>query len=150
MRGFFLVLLAGLPMTVASQCVNSSSAENTQNGVSMSHIIGQTVAAESDNGMLSAGVVSSYQISALTGNELIGVSLVAVYPNPTSDILVLNTGDLTDASYRIIDMEGKTISTGKANDGETKIDFSTLPIGVYHLSVYSKESAQKTFRIIKK
>ena len=116
----------------------------------MSHIIGQVSAAESSNGMLSAGAGSSYQIESVTGNELVEVSLLAVYPNPTIDILLLRTGDLNEPGFRVTDMAGRTVASGKASGEETPIDFSTLSSGVYHLSVHSGGSVLKTFRIIKK
>lgn len=152
MKPSFLILLAGIPFAIAAQSVNSTSAENTQSGISISHIIGQTVVAESENGMLSTGSASSYLISAITGNDLLDVSLVEVdiYPNPTKDILVLKTGKLDEPSYKITGMDGKSFGTGAATEKESKINLSTLPSGTYLLSVYNKESVKKTFKIIKK
>lgn len=151
MKIILLILFFGLSfVATSSQCVNSSSAETFQNGVSMSHIIGQTVVAESENGLLSTGIISSYQIMTLTGNELIDVILATVYPNPTKDILILKTGDIEYPCYRITDINGMILVTGVATEEDTKIDFSIFTSGIYYLSVYGKESAQKTFKIIKK
>lgn len=150
-KQFLLTTLVGLPLFGFAQAnIYSSGGENTQNGLTMSHVIGTMVYAESEDGMLSTGAMAQYSVSATTGLELVNVTLLSVYPNPTADVLVLRTGELKNVTYAISDASGKQLRTAKVKSEEERIDFSNYVQGVYHLSVVQDGRVLKTFSIVKK
>lgn len=136
--------------TAYSQCVNSSSAEVSLAGVTMSHVIGQTVTAESEDGRISAGQLAQYSVSVLTGEELTGVFLTYIYPNPTEDILLLHAGELRDLSYAVIDMRGVVMASATIGQQEEMVDFSAFQRGSYTLILYRGTERVKTFGVIKR
>lgn len=60
---------------------------------------------------------------------------VAVYPNPTTD--VINVVGLQDANYKIdvVDLMGRTLTSLEINTDNTTIDVSTLSTGMYQLII---------------
>lgn len=74
---------------------------------------------------------------------------LSVYPNPVIDVLrIANSGKLSNASFSIVDVLGKTVVQSKALNNDA-IDVSNLSSGVYILSVSSEEGAQQ-FKFLKK
>lgn len=67
------------------------------------------------------------------------VSALRVFPNPASDKLqVTTTARLTNAQFSIQTIEGVMVSHGEGYTGEA-IDISSLPSGVYLLSIQEQE-----------
>ena len=60
-----------------------------------------------------------------------------VYPNPTNDILVVETQCLASqlAEYRITNLMGQTLMTGQITAETQRIDVSKLSAGMYFISV---------------
>lgn len=57
-----------------------------------------------------------------------------VYPNPTSDILYVNSPDLVGKSFLVIDLTGKAVATQQVmNDNVLTIPVSSYPSGLYFL-----------------
>lgn len=74
---------------------------------------------------------------------------LSVYPNPASEVLKIgNANNLSNASFSIVDILGKTVVQSKALNNDA-IDVSNLSSGVYILSVSSEEGA-KQFKFQKK
>ena len=62
----------------------------------------------------------------------------AIYPNPTHDILIVETqnlASLTTQTYYIVNLMGQTVLTGTLNAETQQIDVSNLPQGMYFISV---------------
>ncbi len=127
-----------------------SVGEKTQNGLTLSHALDYKTNVESADGLLSTGPLAQYTVAATTGLDLEDVTLLSVYPNPTADVLVLKTGELSNVSFLLSDAEGRTLQRSKISSGETSIDFSSYASGVYHLTLTQKGKAIKSFSIIKK
>jgi hypothetical protein len=76
-----------------------------------------------------------------------------MYPNPTSDLVfITNSGSTEVFNYQVMDMNGRVIL--RANDAingstTTELDLSKVKVGFYLIRVFN-ESADKTFRLIKK
>lgn len=140
----------------AQVAIPSAGGDATGNDGSVSYTIGQVVYTtnSSANGSVSEGVQQPYEIFVITGTELlsfVGLSC-KVYPNPAADYLILSVGKSGkhDLSYRLSDLNGKIIGSGKVIDEETKIQMGTLRDGNYFLSVIGNDAELKTFKIIKK
>lgn len=71
---------------------------------------------------------------------------INVYPNPSNGIFTINWEGSQNAEYRIIDVNGKTISNGVLPSATTQIDISSFTNGTYILQVISggKNIAEKT------
>ena len=67
-----------------------------------------------------------------------GSGTLTVYPNPTDGILFVQTlraTSLPDQTYRITNLMGQTLLTGSISAETQQIDISTLPAGMYFISV---------------
>jgi Secretion system C-terminal sorting domain len=82
----------------------------------------------------------------LNTNNFSIVGNIKIYPNPTTGIFTISIKE--DASVKMYDMFGKLIYTSKTNIGESKIDISNYPSGIYLLQVET-ENGSVTKKIIK-
>ena len=65
-------------------------------------------------------------------------AVFAVYPNPTNGVLYVETvctPSLPDPTYRITNLMGQTLLQGTLQNETQQIDISTLPAGMYYISV---------------
>ncbi len=76
------------------------------------------------------------------GSDLTGVSEDAVSagfrvsPNPAREFVTLTLGEgLSSKEYRIVDMMGQTLMTGTIQGNSQQIDVSSLPAGMYFITV---------------
>ncbi len=69
---------------------------------------------------------------------------IKVYPNPVSDILLIET-DAENLEYRIIDIDGRVRLNGNIISENQQIDFTGLPTGTYFFQV----EKHKTHKIVK-
>ncbi|MBS1684133.1 MAG: T9SS type A sorting domain-containing protein [Bacteroidetes bacterium] len=70
-------------------------------------------------------------------------SRIQVYPNPVTDILILETdGSMTSSPYSLIDVTGRVVLTGQMSGTRTPVSLATLSPGVYTLRVGDKKYAQ--------
>ncbi|HBS87986.1 MAG: hypothetical protein A2W91_10290 [Bacteroidetes bacterium GWF2_38_335] len=76
-------------------------------------------------------------------NPYVGVSdvyneLVKVYPNPTKDLIVIETtGEDCISKYELNDVSGKILLTDFISESLTRIDLLDFTNGVYFLKIYS-------------
>ena len=79
----------------------------------------------------------SFQLT--TGIKANTVTNISVYPNPTSDVLIIDATDspaLTGYTYRILDVQGKQIYNALVTSSKTEITLKTLGAkGVYVLHI---------------
>jgi hypothetical protein len=74
---------------------------------------------------------------------------VAAYPNPVKDYLILQANmPLAGSSYRIVDVLGKEVKTGKIPENETQILLSELPTGIFVIQVQVNDK-QAFFTFVK-
>lgn len=148
---FMLATLTGVPILCHSQAnVYSSAGEKVENNMVLSHVVGNVVTMEAEDGSLSTGNLIQYSVATTTGLGITDVELLSVYPNPTKDVLVLKTGELKNLTMVLTDAEGQQLLAAPVRDSETRIDFSRYASGLYHLTLTSGETVVKTFSIVKK
>lgn len=73
--------------------------------------------------------------------------LISIYPNPTSNVLWVDSKDYSDGTYTIKGLSGKVIKSGSI-DQILRIDFSDDPKGVYILTLQNKNGVT-TKKILK-
>jgi hypothetical protein len=96
-------------------------------------------------------------VEILVDEKILGVEEMSrgefhVYPNPTTDFVIVTIpeeiqGNLTAT---VMNLLGSVVKTGKYTHGDAtiKIDFSSLPSGIYLLKL-SDNTIVKTTKIIK-
>lgn len=90
--------------------------------------------------------VDNFILTGVLGTNEFGKSKFTVSPNPTADIITINTTDLL-TNMRIVDITGKTVQN--IQDGTVKVDISTLAAGTYML-LYDTEGKHYSNRIVRK
>ncbi len=73
---------------------------------------------------------------------------VKIYPNPVKNQLTVNTFATVAESYKIVDLTGKTVSSGSISESESQIDMTALSNGIYilHLQGNQQQSAHKIIK----
>ncbi len=150
-----LMLVLGLTNLQAQKSVSVSGGDTSGSGGSVSYSVGQTVYQmhSGATGSQAQGVQQPYEISTVTGidkSKLINFS-AKVYPNPTSDYLILRIEDFErpDLSYELTDMSGKPLQSKIITDKETQINTMDFVPATYFLKVKENSQEIKTFKIIK-
>ena len=138
----------------AQQANVASGGNATGSGGSSSYSVGQIIYTTNSGstGTVAQGIQQAYTIVSLSNPDYTAVSLsVQTYPNPTTDKIVLDLTDLelTDLSYILYDLNGRTIANAGVSQSQTQIEMQNLPIGVYVLRVNKNNAELKTFKIIK-
>ena len=131
----------------------SSGGEAIGTSGSVSFSIGQVDYINSANatGNVNQGVQQPFELFidnvGLEALQSVGIS---VYPNPTSEYLILS---LTDPSkemhYQLHDMNGRVVTAGKISGEETRIDMRTMAAGGYMLSINKNHVAFESVKITK-
>ena len=101
------------------------------------------------NGETSNFICADYDAACLTSvNDIYNV--ISIYPNPSKDILFLESLNNEVNIYNIITLTGKVVSSGKlSEDLTTEVDISVLEPGVYFVKTYNMEGAQGTLKFVK-
>jgi len=150
------VLMLGLGLTglQAQESVNATGGNASGSGGSMSYSVGQLVYTTNigTNGSMSQGVQQPYEIIEISGIEETFIILSAmVYPNPTTDNLILEIkeDESLDLYYQLYDMQGKLLQNEKITSNKTSIVMSNLLPATYFVKVIQEKKEVKTFKIIK-
>ena len=148
-----LIILSSFKI-MAQQAINASGANATGSGGSVGYSVGQVLYTTNSgsNGSSAQGVQQPYEISTtLSLPEANDIRLMSVYPNPTTNRVVLNVGNYgtTNLSLQFIDSNGRILLENKIINIETNLDIENYPVAIYFLKVMDKNSAIKIFKIIK-
>jgi hypothetical protein len=150
-----LFLSFGLTALQAQEVANTSGGNASGSGGSVSYSVGQTVYTTNAgiNGSVAQGVQQPYEISIVTGLEdaaEINHSF-SVYPNPTTNFLILNIGNYKTQNlfFNLYDIRGKLLESKKTENIETTILMENYASGIYFLKIIESNKELKTFKIIK-
>jgi Secretion system C-terminal sorting domain len=74
-----------------------------------------------------------------------------VYPNPTNDLLIIQTENLVPLSYELSNMRGQVLFKGTFT-GQIVLSLGTQPVGTYFLRIINAkgELVGTVWRIIKR
>lgn len=149
----FLMLFSMLGLK-AQETTDASGGEASGSGGMVSYSVGQIVYTTSSgtNGSVAQGVQQPYEISVVLGiEEANGIHLMTVFPNPTTNFVVLKVENyvVTDLIYQLIDTNGRLIESKKILGEATTVDINNYPATIYFLQVLDNNKAIKTFKIIK-
>jgi hypothetical protein len=149
----FYILLLSLNIKGQNTCISSG---NNAIGIggSVTYSIGQIdyETFSNSNGTLTLGVQQAFEIFNIGIFEKSSFfQTITVYPNPTSDKLVIETNifNFKDLKYQIIDLNGKIIENNFFNHYQNMIDLSFFLPTVYFVKIIKDEETIKTFKIVK-
>ena len=150
-----LVCLLWAGRAQAQESANTTGGDATGLGGTVAYSIGQVVytTQNSSTGSVAQGVQHAYDVYALgmEHNEL-NVAM-DVYPNPTSDNIILQIPDFNNQQlwYRLLDAQGKIIVREKIITQQSAINMYNLSSATYFLQVVNQDNKQaQSFSIIKK
>ncbi len=83
--------------------------------------------------------LDTFAISSVLGNEQFKIDKLAIYPNPTTSLLNVNTnGSETISSVQIVDLNGRqVIAKSFSNVSEAQINVNELSTGMYLINITS-------------
>lgn len=92
-----------------------------------------------DNSMWRFNLESLDVTIGLDDSEFASNNTISIFPNPSHDFLLIS-GITEQANVKFISMTGETVlSIENLRNDRSKIDISTLPTGVYHVTVGTGE-----------
>ena len=138
----------------AQESSNSSGGDATGNGGQVSYSIGQVAYTNhiGSNGNINQGVQQPIEIFSI-GVEKVDADInLSVYPNPSTSLLQLSFKEFFkfDASFQLMDISGKILSSSKVLKENTEISILEYPSGIYLLQLFTKNKNLKSFKIVKK
>jgi hypothetical protein len=152
---FFLAFLLSFSMIAQTshQVLSATGGDASGSGGSVSYSVGQIVYTTSTGttGSVAQGVEQAYEISSVGIKETaLNISL-SIFPNPTSDYLILKVEDYNNEvlSYHLIDEQGKLVMNEQITNQDTQLAMSTLARGAYFINVLQANKKIQTFKIIK-
>lgn len=76
------------------------------------------------------------------------LATVAVGPNPANELLTIQLGDVAGqpVNFQITDLQGRTVLNGQMAAATNRIDVTSMPAGLYHLTLRTPEGT-KTFAV---
>lgn len=92
------------------------------------------------------GPLAATQISQVSQPSW-DIRQISLYPNPTEGIVQLNWPEQESPTYNIVNLPGQSVQKGRLQQGENRIDLSTLSSGTYLLTIDGLPGAR---RIIKR
>ena len=147
-------LISAITGVKAQQGFTAAGGGASGSGGTAAYSVGQIVYTTNTGagGSVAQGVQQPYEISIVLGLEDHQISLnMKVYPNPTSDFLILNVGnfELSTLNFELFDVSGKLLESKKITSITETISMENLPSSTYFLKVTSNNEEVKTFKIIK-
>lgn len=124
---------------------------NTQDNLTLSYNVGEVNIGTMTAGgiQLGSGYFNSFDLDALSVEELYEFGKIQIYPNPASNILYIKS-DLLNEKYdlQLKNLEGKSMFESSF-ENTSEINFSLLPSGIYFLKFTNNELKSTTQKIIK-
>jgi hypothetical protein len=138
----------------AQQGSAATGGEAAGAGGTVSYTIGQMdyITTTGNGGTISQGLQQPYQINVATGMQETGINLTcALYPNPTTDFVVLTVQkeDVENMSFSLLDVQGKLIQHQKLSSSSTTISMVNYADALYLIKVFNNNTEVKSFKINK-
>ena len=150
-----LHLLVLATFFVSSQEVVSSAGETqTISGIEISWTIGEPVIETISSGstVLTQGFHQSKLTVTAIDDVLISDFELKVYPNPTSEFVIIFANNPEDkSSYSLFDLNGKLLENKIISTSETRVNLKNYASGTYLLKLqYNSGQPLRTYKIVKK
>jgi hypothetical protein len=124
---------------------------NSQDNLTLSYNVGEVSIGTMTAGgiQLGSGYYNSFDLEALSTEELYAFGKIEIYPNPTTNILYIKSDKLNEKhTVQLRNLDGKEVFDTKF-ENTSEINFSLLPSGIYFLTITNNELKSITQKIIK-
>lgn len=152
---FFVFCLAIIPVSGQESIAVTGANISGSNG-SASISVGQVFYSTYSgvNGSVAQGIQQPHEISVLSGLEHAALIKLEsyVYPNPTSDYLLLNINDEEISAYTffLYNLKGELLLSDKIRENITSISMRGLSTSNYLLKIFKNKQEMTTYKILKK
>ncbi len=139
----------------AQQSVNTSGGNATSTTGTVSYSVGQVFYNHHINsqGAVNQGVQNAYEVFSADIIESNSLTKIAVFPNPTSDLITVKILNYTGSiNYRVelIDANGRLVKENYLQASISSLDLSQFPSSTYSLNILGNQSNKiATYKIIK-
>jgi len=135
--------------TLDRQVIGTSGNQYVSAAATMDFTIGEPVTATltGQNGIATQGFHQG-TISITSVRETLSLAELSVYPNPTTDKLTISTA-IENALWQLHTLDGKIVSSGALNLGNTTVDVTALAQATYMLTITTPSQLVNTYRIVK-
>ncbi len=142
-----------LSVAMSAQEVISSQGNTYSNGTNtVDYTIGETVIATVSNG--TNDVTQGFHQTKLTVTSIEDLDInlnVNIYPNPTSDKVIVSMENYENMRFVLFDANGKVLNEAIITSAATEINVTDYAYGNYLLSITDNQNTKlKTYQIIKK
>ena len=122
-------------LTFAQQNIVSSGNNSASSSGEVTYSVGLLHYKEAlgSGGSSSVGAQIPLEILQLLSTDEENLVSLKVFPNPASDHVFINLAKQEDLNYKLTDISGRKIASGKISTLQTKIDFKLFK----HFSLYS-------------
>lgn len=149
------ILTAALACTLGAtaQSVVSAGGNELENAdAKVTVTIGEpTIGIAGDDATVEVGFQQAYDSETVSVEETISTLKLTVYPNPTADVVTITNEQQDDLSYKLYQLDGKTIQEGTTSAMQMEITLVDKTSGIYFLQFNNTQNnTSKTFKIIKK
>ncbi len=136
----------------SQEAITAAGGDFSGSGGNIAYSVGQVhyTTNFSTSGSSSQGVQQTYQISTNDLAEYEGSNLFSVFPNPTSDFLILQVdNNFKSLNFELSDINGKIIFKEIIKSLTTPISLINQPSATYFLKVIDGSNRIQSFKIIK-
>lgn len=100
-------------------------------------------------GSASQGVQHAFEIYDVSVSEESKDITMKVYPNPTSDQLIISKSSNSKLEYSVYNALGAKLQSGSLEGEETRLNAGEWPTGIYFLTIQLQSGSVKSYKIIK-
>lgn len=153
-KAFILValVLSSFTSVMAQDNFASAGGDVSNSNGSEAFSIGLVVYTEikGPGGSANQGIQHAFEIYQIGITEQTTDQLLKVFPNPTSDQVMISTNKNDNKSYILYNALGAVVAKQNLQSPNTLIEMSTLEPGIYILTILEANTTLKTYKIIKK
>jgi hypothetical protein len=146
------IFMLSVGYVCAQERTTGSGGEAASSGGTVSYSIGLIDYSNQSSslGNLTGGVQQPYELFALSVDEWDMNWDLSVFPNPTSNLLFIESETSIDGlTYAIMDVSGKLIQQGVLAETKNSVDISSLAIANYLLQIRVDGTNVRTYQITK-
>lgn len=116
------------------RAINSTGLKVSTSSYSITYSVGEVAASKfsSTNNKVTEGVIQTDPISTVANSVISSEDLFIIYPNPTSDILKIETTYKDWTDYKIFSVDGRLVLNGTSCN---EINTSSIASGTYILYI---------------
>lgn len=139
--------------SISSSVISTAGKINNSASTQLNWTLGEPIVKLMTNTgtQISSGYHNQLNLQALSVEDNDINAFIKIYPNPTSDYLIISKPNVEDASINIYNELGQILLKYNVSLQENRIDISELSSGIYIVKIKNNNSQKSnTYKIIKK